>query len=57
MASEAAWPSLGSEARSWVPRITPELVAAAIRHRHQGPYRAAVVPCIAEQPLQLPGPS
>ncbi|WP_149359426.1 Fic family protein [Lolliginicoccus suaedae] len=55
MASEAEWPSLGSETRPWVPRIPPELVAAAIRHRHQGPYQAAVVPFIAQQPLQLPG--
>ncbi|MBD8506689.1 Fic family protein [Hoyosella sp. G463] len=55
MASEASWPSLGSETRPWVPRIPPDLVAAAIRHRHAGPYQAAVAPSIAHQQLVLPG--
>ncbi|MBN4926863.1 Fic family protein [Hoyosella rhizosphaerae] len=54
MASEVDWPALGAETRPWVPRIPPDLVAAAIRQRHAGPYQAAIVPAIAHQPLQLP---
>ncbi|WP_278312428.1 Fic family protein [Lolliginicoccus levis] len=55
MASEADWPILRAETRPWVPRIPPDLVAAAIRHRHAGPYQAALVPAIAHQRLLLPG--
>lgn len=38
-----------------MPRIPPDLVSAAVRHRHAGPYRAAVVPTIATLSPPLPG--
>jgi Fic family protein len=47
MPSDAGWPRLGWEQRSWAPRISPSLVSATVRRRHSGPYRAAVVPHIA----------
>ena len=50
------WPGLGWEERPWVPRISPSLVSAAVRDRHAGPYRAALVPRIADlAPPRLPG--
>jgi Fic family protein len=55
MLSEADWPALGWEERSWQPRIPPSLVSAAVRQRHAGPYRAAVVPRIAELTPRLGG--
>ena len=42
----AEWPKLQTEERPWVPTIPPGLVSAAVRQRHSGPYRAAVVPKI-----------
>ncbi len=48
------WPSIGWEERDWVPQIPPDLVSSRVRERHAGPYRAAVVPHIAAQPLVLP---
>jgi Fic family protein len=48
------WPTIGWEARLWRPRIPPEFVSTRVRHRHSGPYRAAVVPHIAGRTLQLP---
>ena len=54
MTSDAVWPAVGWEERSWTPRISPALVSAAVRRRHSGPYRAAVVPHIAELTPALP---
>ena len=45
---------IGWEERSWTPRISPELLSAAVHRRHSGPYRAAVVPFIAELTPTLP---
>jgi Fic family protein len=44
------------EERPWRPRIAPDLVSKTVRSRHQGPYRAAVVPSIAGLSPTLPGP-
>jgi Fic family protein len=52
--SDAGWPPIGWEQRVWTPRISPELVSASVRRRHAGPYRAAVVPLIAELMPRLP---
>ena len=49
-----SWPALGTEERAWQSKISLHLVSARIRQRHSGPYRAAVVPKIADQPLALP---
>ena len=49
-----SWPALDTEERAWQSKIPPELVSARIRQRHSGPYRAAVVPKIADQALALP---
>ncbi len=55
VASDATgWPELGWEERRWVPRIPSELVSAGVRKRHAGPYRAAVVPRIADLTPHLP---
>ncbi len=54
MVSDAGWPAIGWEERAWTPRISPELVSASVRRRHAGPYRAAVVPLIAELMPRLP---
>lgn len=48
------WPALSTEDRAWTSSIPPELVPRAVRARHQGPYRAAVVPAIAERWPRLP---
>lgn len=50
---DASWPSVGSEAREWTPRISPDLVSAAVRRRHAGTYRAALVAPIADRALHL----
>ena len=55
MLSEAGWPALDWEDRPWQPRIPPSLVSAVVRRRHAGPYRAAVVPHIAELTPRLSG--
>jgi Fic family protein len=47
-AGPSAWPALGSEERLWTPTIPADLVSRAVRARHPGPYRAAVVAEIAE---------
>jgi Fic family protein len=49
------WPGLTWEERSWQPRIPPSLVSASVRERHVGPYRAAVVPYIADLAPRLSG--
>ena len=55
MSSAVNWPGLGWEDRSWQPRIPPSLVSASVRERHAGPYRAAVVPHIADLAPRLSG--
>ncbi len=54
MLSEEVWPRIGWEERPWVSQIPGDLVSASVRRRHSGPYRAAVVPPIAESTLILP---
>jgi hypothetical protein len=48
------WPALGAEERPWVPGIPADAVPRAVRARHVGPYRAAVVPAIADVRVGLP---
>lgn len=55
MASDPTWPAIGWEERSWRPTIPHELVSRRVRERHTGPYRAAVVPPIADIAVTLPG--
>ncbi len=50
----SAWPAVSWEERQWVPKIHAEFVSTRLRRRHAGPYRAAVVPAIAELTIQLP---
>ena len=42
MVSIPDWPAIGWEDHAWTPRVSPDLVSAAVRRRHIGPYRAAV---------------
>jgi Fic family protein len=42
------WPALHWEMHRWLPSIPPEFVSRSVRERHRGPYRAAVVPAIAD---------
>jgi Fic family protein len=49
-----SWPALGTEERAWQSRISPDVVSSRVRQRHSGPYRAALVPEIADQVLVLP---
>ena len=48
------WPSIGWEDIDWTPSISPDQVPRNIRERHSGPYRAAVVPQIANLHPQVP---
>lgn len=54
MASDPAWPPVGWEKCEWRPSISPSLVSRSVRERHSGPYRAAIVPRIADIEVQLP---
>jgi len=49
-----SWPPIGWEERTWVPSVPPDLVSRRVRERHTGPYRAAVVPPIANLKVELP---
>jgi len=49
-----SWPALGTEERAWQSKISPDLMSARVRQRHSGPYRAALVPPIADRALALP---
>ncbi|SCX50082.1 Fic family protein [Klenkia marina] len=40
------WPALGSREVAWRPGLPDDVVPRAVRLRHSGPYRAAVVPAI-----------
>ena len=51
---EPSWPSLAWEEQAWVPSIPPDLVSHAVRVRHAGPYRCAVVPAIAHVRPRVP---
>ncbi|HXC77923.1 MAG TPA: Fic family protein, partial [Candidatus Acidoferrum sp.] len=48
------WPALEAEERAWQSKISSDLVSARVRERHSGPYRAALVPEIANQALVMP---
>ena len=51
---QQSWPSLGWEEHAWVPSIPPDLVSQAVRARHAGPYRSAVVPTITHVRPRVP---
>lgn len=50
------WPAIDYEYLDWTPTIPAELLARAQRDRHRGPYRAAVVPLIADKTPAVPAP-
>jgi Fic family protein len=52
--SDDGWPKVSWTEHDWVSRIPPEMVSARVRERHSGPYRAAVVPFIANLSPQIP---
>lgn len=54
VASDSHWPPVAWEQHSWTPTVPPDLVARRVRQRHTGPYRAAVVPRIADLDVPLP---
>ncbi|RZQ63578.1 Fic family protein [Amycolatopsis suaedae] len=43
------WPAISSEPVPWRPAIAADLLTRPQRERYQGPYRAAVVPLIADR--------
>ncbi|GHE13141.1 Fic family protein [Klenkia taihuensis] len=43
------WPAIGSRELPWRPGLPDDVVPRAVRLRHAGPYRAAVVPTIADR--------
>lgn len=49
-----SWPSINYESHPWESQYVPGLASRAAMRRHQGPYRAAVLPPIAEVPVELP---
>lgn len=49
IADGAGWPALGSRELPWRPGLPDDVVPRAVRLRHAGPYRAAVVPTIADR--------
>lgn len=52
-APDPEWPSLDDEERQWgLDESIP--ISRTARRRHQGPYRAAVVPKIAREQVRLP---
>lgn len=51
---DGGWPKLSWTQHDWVSKTPPELVSARVRERHSGPYRAALVPFIADRSLQIP---
>ncbi len=50
------WPAIDYEYLDWTPTIPAELLTRAQRDRHRGPYRAAVVPLIADKTPAVPAP-
>ncbi len=51
---DARWPAIGYETVPWRSRDLSSYGSRSQRRRHDGPYRAAVVPEIATQALRLP---
>lgn len=49
-----SWPPIGWEQHTWVSSMPPDLVSRRVRERYAGPYRAAVVPAIADLTVELP---
>jgi Fic family protein len=54
MASATAWPAIGWEEHPWRSSLPDDLVSRRLRERHNGPYRAAVLPPIATADVALP---
>ncbi|HEV2088463.1 MAG TPA: Fic family protein [Cryptosporangiaceae bacterium] len=48
-----AWPRIGWEQHPWHSKIDPDHVSRRARERHQGPYRAAVPPTVADRHVVL----
>lgn len=48
------WPAIGWENVDWSPTIPPDQVSRNVRERHTGPYRAAVVPQVADLHPHVP---
>ncbi|SDO77674.1 Fic family protein [Klenkia soli] len=55
-AAAPGWPPIGTRQVPWRPNLPDEVVPRAVRLRHAGPYRAAVVPTIADLVPQVSGP-
>ncbi len=51
---DGTWPTVDWEEHKWTPKISPDLVSASVRKRHQGPYHSALVYHIATLTPQLP---
>jgi len=51
---EARWPLLSYEPLPWTSRCEAYAVSRTEQRKHQGPYRAAVPPAIADTQLELP---
>ena len=47
--SSDGWPRVGAREVPWRPSLPDDVVPRAVRLRHAGPYRAAVVPRIADR--------
>ncbi len=47
------WPPVGAREVAWRPSLPDDVVPRAVRARHIGPYRAAIVPRIADLTLAL----
>jgi len=54
---QPSWPAVGEHELTWVPTLPADLVPRAVRQRHTGPSRAAVVPSIASLTPQVDGPT
>jgi Fic family protein len=54
VASDNGWPAIGAEEYPWRSSIPADLMPRRVRDRHSGPYRAAVVPTIADREVPLP---
>lgn len=54
MTAMPRWPAVSYEKRNWESRYGHGTASRAALRRHQGPYRAAVLPDIAAAPLHLP---
>src|SRR3954454_3401971 len=52
--SRDRWPALGYEELAWNPQGDLAGISRTLRARHRGPYRAAISPPIAGQPVNLP---